>query len=265
MTLDTLPHATPFPVPPPGYTYPLASRTEASQGTLTLPDLLHDGFYLILLLKNKYVPTDALHFATQVQQLLDAFERNARRLDISADDVYAAKYAFCAAVDEAVLASDMSIRDTWERAPLQLTLFGDQLAGEHFFNELEEVRRRGTASVQTLEVFHMCLLTGFQGKYMLESKEKLNYLIATLDKEIAHLKGRRAPFAPHWKAPDNIVHMVKAELPMWVIAAAFTFLGIAVYAALSWNLSAQVNDTLNIYFDVIKLTPKVANITISLP
>ncbi len=48
--------------------------------------------------------------------------------------------------------------------PLQLKLFGDQLAGEQFFTELDEVRRRGASSVQALEVFYMCLLTGYQGK-----------------------------------------------------------------------------------------------------
>ena len=72
-----------------------------------------------------------------------------------------------------------------------------RLAGEHFYTELEQVRLRGSASLQALEVLYMCLLTGFQGKYMLDGKEKLNYLIASLGKEIADLKGKRAQFAPH--------------------------------------------------------------------
>jgi type VI secretion system protein ImpK len=265
MTLDISPLAEGIAVPPSLYGPSPGPRTESTPAARSLVDLLHDGFYLLLLLKNRYFPADAAHFSTQVLQLLDHFERNARRLNVSAEDVYAAKYAFCAAVDEAVLASEMAIRHTWEQAPLQLTLFGDQLAGEHFFTELDEVRRRGEPSVQTLEVFYMCLLTGFQGKYMLESKEKLNYLVATLDKEIAHLKGKRAPFAPHWKSPDNVVHLIKSEVPMWVVMAAFAGIGGAIFACLSWTLSGQVNDTLNVYFDLIRLTPKVAHITISLP
>lgn len=231
----------------------------------TLADLMHDGFYLLLLLKNRYAPADADQFSAQVRRLLDNFERNARRLNISADDVYAAKYAFCAAVDETILSSDMAIREVWERAPLQLMLFGDQLAGENFYQELEQVRHRGQASVQTLEVFYMCLLTGFQGKYALEGKEKLNYLIATLDKEITHLKGKRAQFAPHWKSPDNIKHMMKAEIPLWIIGAALAFLGITAFASLSWLLAQHTNGMLGNYFDVVKLAPRLANITISLP
>lgn len=231
----------------------------------TMVDLMHDGFYLLLLLKNRFAPSDAEHFAAQVRRFLDNFERNARLLNVSADDIYGAKYAFCAAIDETVLSSDMAIRAVWERAPLQLILFGDQLAGENFYRQLEQVRHRGQTSVQTLEVFYMCLLTGFQGKYALDGKEKLNYLIATLEKEITHLKGKRAQFAPYWKSPDNIKHMMKAEIPMWVIGSALALLGIAAYAGLSWLLAQHTNDMLGNYFDVIKLPPKLANITITLP
>jgi type VI secretion system protein ImpK len=240
-------------------------RQEKKLASRTVVDLMHDGFYLLLLLKNHYSPADAEQFSAQVCHLLDNFENNARRLNTSIEDIYAAKYAYCAAVDEIILSSEMPIRKIWECSPLQLRLFGDQLAGENFYAELEDVRRRGEASVQTLEVFYMCLLTGFHGKYMLDGKEKLNYLIATLDKEIAHLKGKRAQFAPYWKSPDNIKHMMKADIPMWVIGSTLAFLGIATYAGLSLLLAANTNDTLGTYFDVIKLTPKVANVTISLP
>ncbi len=240
-------------------------RPDAIPAKGSLVDMLHDGFYLLLLLKNRYVPNDAAQFAAQVRRLLDAFERSARQKNVSVDDIYAAKYAFCAAVDETILSSDSPIRDEWERSPLQLILFGDQLAGEHFYNELETVRHRGAPSVETLEVFYMCLLTGFQGKYMLESKEKLNYLIATLDKEIAHLKGKRAQFAPHWKSPDSIRHLVRAEIPLWIVGAAFTLFGVAIYATLNWYLAQHTNTTLGEYFDIVKLAPKIANITISLP
>ena len=247
------------------YTEGALPRQEPAPAPRTLADLMHDGFYLLLLLKNRYIPTDAGHFAAQVCRLLDHFERHAHPLNVSADDIHAAKYAFCAAVDETILASDMPIRDVWERAPLQLTLFGDQIAGENFYVKLEEVRHRGPASVQTLEIFYLCLLTGFQGKYMLEGKEKLNYLIATLDKEIAHLKGKRAPFAPHWKSPDHIRHLLKSDLPLWIAGSALALLGIAAYTGLNWFLARHTNAALSVWFDVVKLASKVASITISLP
>ena len=96
-------------------------------------------------------------------------------------------------VDEAILASGMNIREIWERRPLQLVLFGDQLAGEHFFDKLEAARNGGSSRINALEVFHMCLLVGFKGRYLLEGPEKLKYLTAQLGEQIAHhqRKGRR--------------------------------------------------------------------------
>jgi type VI secretion system protein ImpK len=264
MTTDTLIQNT-LSQAPSLYADGTPARQDTPSSPRTLVDLMHDGFYLLLLLKNRYVPADAEQFAAQIRRLLDGFERNARRMNAPVDDIYAAKYAFCAAVDETILGSEMPIRAEWERAPLQLILFGDQLAGEHFFNELEQARQRGQASVQALEVFYMCLLTGFQGKYMLDGPEKLSYLIASLDKEIAHLKGKRAPFAPHWKSPDSIKHLMKADIPMWAIGSALAFVGIATYAGLSWLLARHTNTVLGAYFDVIKLAPQLAHITISLP
>ncbi len=88
------------------------------------------------------------------------------------------------------------------------------------------------------------------------SKEKLNRLIATLDKEITHLKGKRAEFAPHWKSPDKVRHVLKAELPLWVIGSALTCLGLITYGTLSWLLARHTNEALGTYFDTIKLAQK---------
>ncbi len=135
-----------------------------------------DGFYALFMLKNRSAPKDHAGFADTMTRFLENFERAARKMGASADDIHASKYAFCAAVDELVLRSNFDIRAMWEQRPLQLRLFGDQLAGENFFLRLDELRAKGSAHLQALEVFHLCLLLGFEGKYMLEGAEKLNYL-----------------------------------------------------------------------------------------
>ncbi len=241
-----------------------ASQDESAAGG-TLADMLHDSFYLLLLVKNRYFPNHPEHFAAQVQLLLENFERQARRKGALADDIHDVRYAICAAIDEAILMSDSPIRDVWERSPLQLLLFGDQLAGENFYVRLDAVRQRGAASLEALEVFYMCMLTGFQGKYLLEGKEKWDYLIATLDREIVHLKGKRAQFAPHWKSPDNIRNLVRTELPLWMLCTAFLLAGIGIYAGLDWYLMRHTNTALAGYFDLVKVAPRLASITISLP
>jgi len=156
------------------------ASTDSAFQARSLLDLLYDGFFMLFLLKNGRKPDSASEFSTKIQEFLSDFERGAKKLNIAAEDVYAAKFAYCAAVDEMVLSSQFKIRADWERRPLQLVLFGEQLAGEKFFQYLEECRAQGAARLQSLEVFHMCLLLGFQVKYLLEGPEKLAYLTARL-------------------------------------------------------------------------------------
>lgn len=243
---------------------PPPAQTSARQ-TSSLLDLMYDGFYLLFLLKAKHAPIEAEVFRERVKQFLTAFERGATRMHASSEDIYACKYAFCATVDEAMLMSSFKARESWQRLPLQLQFFGEQLAGEQFFAKLEDLRSQGVARVETLEVFHMCLMLGFQGKYLIEGTEKLGYLTARLGDEIARLKGRRAPFAPHWAAPDQVAHQLKHEVPLWVIASVFGLLSLLAFVGLRWNLNHFTQQSLAEHHDIVQLAPQVANITITLP
>ncbi|PPC90141.1 MAG: type VI secretion system protein ImpK [Methylobacter sp.] len=231
----------------------------------TLLDLLYDGFYALFLLKNHNNPEGQEAFANNVTYFLQEFEHNAQQLGETAEAIQAAKYAYCAAVDEVVLRSDFSIRAQWESHPLQLTLFGDQLAGENFFLELDKLRQQGAKYLQALEVFHMCLLLGFEGKYLLEGREKLNYLTARLGDEIALIKGKSAGFAPHWARPDNFMHRLRRDVPVWLIGGMFTTLALAGYGIFAWNLSQATETSLSPYHQLVQLPPATANITITLP
>ena len=62
----------------------------------------------------------------------------------------------------------------------------------------------GSQHLQALEVFHICLLLGFQGRYILEGSEKLSYFTSRLGDEIAHMKGTRGGFAPRVERPNRI-------------------------------------------------------------
>jgi type VI secretion system protein ImpK len=230
-----------------------------------LLDLLYDGFYMVFLLRNRYSPSDPDAFRDRIKQFLTNFERGSRRLEASAEDVHLAKFAYCALIDEVVLMSKLRLRDVWERRPLQLEFFGEQLAGERFFEHLEALRQQGVAKLQVLEVFHMCLLLGFQGRYVLEGSEKLNYLTSRLGDEIAQLRGKRAGFAPHWAAPDRIAHALKRDVPLWVIGSVFGLLALLAFIGLRWTLERQTRTDLGAYSQLVKLAPQPANITITLP
>lgn len=261
------PNLPPTPGPMPSLTSNGALAAPLPQGhnPQSLQDLMADGFYLLLLLKRGQIPGDAEGFVQSVQKFLDGVERGAIKLGISSEDIYAAKYAFCAAVDEAILSQPSHLHEAWERNPLQLRMFGEHLAGEHFFDRLEELRRQGVARLPSLEVYHYCLLLGFEGKYRLEGTEKLGYLTARLGDEIVYLKGKRTGFAPHALPPDNVRHSLRRVVPLWLPAALVAVFGVLGFFGLRAYLAHQTERQLAAYNQVIQMPQRTAHITITLP
>lgn len=208
----------------------------------TLNDLLEDGVYLLFLLKNGNPPNSATEFNRRLDQFLTQFDKNARNFGKNPDAITTAKYAFCALMDEIVLSSDYPIREDWERAPLQLRLFGEHLAGERFFDKLETLRMDPVANLEVLEVFQTCLLLGFQGKYLLEGSERLGYLVSRLDQEITSARGGKVEFAPNWKLPQRFQEYMRHELPLWLFFAILGAVAAVVFFAYLWLLDSRADE-----------------------
>lgn len=230
-----------------------------------LVDLMYDGFHALFLLNNDCAPQDQDSFAEHMSAFLGEVDHQAKLLGIDADDLGAAKYAFCSAVDEIILRSNYDMRGAWETRPLQLRMFGDQLAGEHFFHRLEDLRAKGAQHIEALEVFHMCLLLGFQGRYALAGREKLDYIVARLGDEIARMRGRTRGFAPRAERPDQIVNRLGSDLSLWVLAGLFAASALVAFVGFSTTLAHQTDSTLAQYNDLVKVPPKTAHVKITLP
>ena len=121
-------------------TLELPSITTAAASAPALKDLLQEGIYLLFLLRNGNIPASAGELSRRIDDFLALYEKTARNFGKTPDAIESAKYAFCALLDETILSCEGGIRDEWERAPLQLRIFGEHLAGEGFFERLELLR-----------------------------------------------------------------------------------------------------------------------------
>jgi len=215
---------------------------QASPNAPILKDLLEDGIYLLFLLRSGTTPHSAMEFNRRVDHFLGQFERHATNFGKPLSAIQDCKYAFCALLDEIILNSEFEIRDEWERNPLQLRLFGEHLAGEGFFDRLENLRLEPQKHIETLEVYYTCLILGFQGKYLLEGEDKLGFLTARLGQEITSIRGGKPEFAPHWKPAFRFQEFVRHELPLWVFYALLALVGVLLFLGFTFLLGSRAQE-----------------------
>src|SRR5688500_15004891 len=106
----------------------------------------------------------------RLRGFLDAMTRKAREAGYPEQDTRTLSYAVVALADEVVMGQPGPLRDYWATQPMQMVLFGDNVAGENFFVLLEQVRQN-PQQVDLLRVFYLCLLFGFQGRYRVRGAE----------------------------------------------------------------------------------------------
>ena len=227
----------------------------------SLVDLLYEGFYALFLLRDGATISDEASFSDRMADLIGEVDKRARKANIDPDETLAAKYAFCAALDETVMRTQPHARAAWESRPLQLRLFGDQLAGEQFFDRLDELRLRGRVHLQALEVYHMCLLLGFRGRYSINGMEKLGYITSRLGEEIARMRGGARIFAPRSARPDQVANLMRRDQSIWMLSGVFLLAGAGPDVGLNAKLGQGTRKARAPNNQVVKLPPRSAHVT----
>jgi type VI secretion system protein ImpK len=178
---------------------------------------------------NRQVASDAESFRTHVKQLLSSADRDGRRLGYASDDVALAIYAVVAFLDESVLNSSQPMFASWPSRPLQEEIFGGHMGGEIFFQHLRQLlgRQESEDLADLLEVFQLCLLLGFQGRYTAERGD-LRAMSNMTDEKIRRIRGGFGELSSHW-APPSGEKVARSRDPWvrWLALGAVTCLIVA--------------------------------------
>jgi type VI secretion system protein ImpK len=210
----------------------MSERTQQSsrrtQGANDLVGFAAPIFDLILRLKAGIVqPSNDLR--PNIVSLLQEFEERSIRYRFSEKIVQVAKFALAAFVDEVFLTSNFPLKEEWEKYPLQLEFFGEQLAGNKFYDKLESMLRQIEVTSDAVEIYYVCMLLGFKGKYAVYEQDKLLATMQrTADALVKSGKIKQIELSPHWLAKDQPVPPEKKGMPAWAKVAAFGSLGFAV-------------------------------------
>src|SRR5437867_1200310 len=184
-------------------------------------------FDLILRLKAGIVaPSNELR--PQVAAMLQDFEKRAERYRFNHKIVQVSKFALASFVDEVVLMNNFPLRDQWEKYALQLEYFGEQLAGNKFFEKLQSMLNQIEVTKDAVEVYYVCMLLGFKGRYAVYEQEKLLAIMqATANALVKAGKIVQVELSPHWLANDQPKPPEKRGMPVWAKITALGGLGIA--------------------------------------
>lgn len=134
---------------------------------------------------------DAETFRDQIRRALQSSMQEARGAGYSGDMVQSAVFAVVALLDESVLNLQTPVFSEWARRPLQEELFGGHNAGEAFFRNLNglQTRQDSRETADGLEVYCLCLLLGFKGRYALGGGGELQSFIRRAKEKIERSRG----------------------------------------------------------------------------
>jgi type VI secretion system protein ImpK len=171
---------------------------------------------------NRQPVNNGQEFRVAMRGQLAKCEKEAISKAYMPDDVRLATFAVVAFLDESVLNSSNSAFTDWARMPLQEELYGHQLAGETFFQNLEGMLRRNDSQdlADLLEVYLLCLQLGYRGRYDLSGQESLRPLTDSVAEKMFRIRGRRMGFSPSWAVPEGGV--VTSPPDRWIRRLAWT-------------------------------------------
>jgi len=142
-------------------------------------------------------------FRTRIKAALADVERNATAAGYNGQDIRDTNFAVVAFLDSVVLNSSDPIRPEWDRQTLQEELFGQSDAGVVFFEKLEHFRSRPDSEqlADVLEVYLLCLLLGFEGRYSGNLRGELDSITERVRRRIDNIRGTTSEISPSGVLP----------------------------------------------------------------
>ena len=226
---------------------PISDAVRASIG-LGLNPLVQAAIPLLLLAGQlrgaSSSPMDVGGLRRHVLEEIRRFEDQARAAGVRNEIVLAARYALCAALDEAVLSTPWGAQSEWAQHPVLVALHREAWGGEKFFEMLTRISADPARHLDLLELQHILLSLGFTGKYqMLErGHEQLADLQREISRTIHKFRGTAPPdLSLKWRGLEDQRSRLIRYVPWWVVAAAAAAVLAVTFVVYQSRLTTQAD------------------------
>jgi type VI secretion system protein ImpK len=179
----------------------------AGRRTDNLAMLFQEALTVVVRLRsNRQSVGDPQSFRSQISSALQAAGQDATRRNYTPEDVRVGTFAIVAFLDESILNSHNPAFNDWVRKPLQQEWFGVDVAGEIFFRNIDHLLARNDSQelADVLEIYQLCLLMGFRGRYSVGSNADLRNFASMITERIQRIRGT-ANLSPAWLPPADTV------------------------------------------------------------
>lgn len=175
--------------------------------------------------------SDAESFRLQIRGAIRQAAHDARNVAYSTDDIKMATFALVGFLDESVLSAQDPVFASWPGKTLQEELFGTNMAGEIFFQNLQSLLNRADSAelADLLEVHYLCLLLGFRGRTRGGDASELQGAMQAIAEKIRRIRGPLKGLSPSWQLPNEVA---QAPKDVWTRRWGFLALGCFVLALL---------------------------------
>jgi type VI secretion system protein ImpK len=177
-------------------------------------------------------PVDIARLREQAVTHVYSFEHHAQGAGLTTQTIMAARYVLCTMLDESVNNAPWGDQSGWAQQTLLVTFHGEAYGGAKFFQILDRLAADFSRHLDLIELMYICLALGFGGRYLVEPGG-LARLTDIQDDLYRRIRGMReapaAELAPHWRGIEDRRNPVMRHVPLWVAAAAATFVLLSVY------------------------------------
>jgi type VI secretion system protein ImpK len=166
---------------------------------------------------------DVASLRREAHEEMRRFEERARNGGVANEVMLAARYALCAALDEAVLSTPWGSQSEWTQQSLLVLFHREARGGEKFFEMLEQIARDPARHIELMELQYLCLSMGFAGKYQVaeQGQARLAEIRHDLYARIRLFRGNPATeLSLRWQGVQDRRNPVVRYVPWWVVGAA---------------------------------------------
>jgi len=193
---------------------------------------------------------------------IKTFESTAKQTGIKPEIVLSARYAVCAALDEAVLNTPWGCESAWPQRTLLSVFHNETSGGEKFFLILDRMKEQPAENLYILEMMYIFLSLGFEGKYRVihRGRDIIEQMRDDLFTIIRRQRGEyERSLSPSWQGLGKTRNSLASYIPMWVIASmvgAVLFLSYSGFRVWLYESSSLVVEQLDEIADMRTIARK---------